>query len=145
MSGLRLPDLNSVIIAGRVAFDPELRYIASGRAVCKVRIANTRHYRTKDGERREDTCWVDATCWDKQAEYVAEHIKKGRAVLVEGRLKSDEWEDKSTGQKRTKIEISAMRVTPLEWDGDAKPREASSPATPREPEPQPPVEDDLPF
>jgi len=156
MSDLRLPDLNRVIIAGRVAFDPELRYISSGRAVCRLRIANTRYYRSKDGERREETCWVDASCWDKQAEFVGERIKKGRPVLIEGRLKSDEWEDKSTGQKRSKIEISAQRIVPLDWeeggapgsgsgrDYDGPPQGQSSPPPPR-PIEEPIPEDDIPF
>ncbi len=162
MSDLRLPDLNKVIIAGRVAFDPELRYISSGRAVCRIRIANTRYYRTKDGERREETCWVDAKCWDKQAEFVGERIKKGRPVLIEGRLKSDEWEDKTTGQKRTKIEISAQRIVPLDWEEGGGPgsggpgggraydgpsRADASPSSPPPPRPieEPVPEDDIPF
>lgn len=156
MSDLRLPDLNKVIIAGRIAFDPELRYVSSGRAVCRIRIANTRHYRTRDGERREDTCWVDATCWDKQAEFVGERLKKGRPVLIEGRLKSDDWEDKASGQKRTKIEISAQRIVPLDWDEDgargggggggydSAPSQRSSAPAPR-PIEEPIPEDDIPF
>lgn len=120
MSDLRVPDLNRVIIAGRLTFDPELKYISSGRAVCRIRIANTRYYRNKDGERKEDTTFVDVSMWDKLAEFVGEKIKKGRPVLVEGRLKSDMWDDKNTGQKRTKIEISAQRVVPLDWDDDSR-------------------------
>jgi len=159
MADLRLPDLNKVIIAGRVAFDPELRYVTSGRPVCRIRIANTRYYRSKDGERKESTCWVDASCWDKQAEFVGERIKKGRAVLIEGSLKSDEWEDKSTGQKRSKIEINAQRIVPLDWDDDGpsgsggggggrdygEPRRHES-STPRPRVIEEPIpEDDIPF
>ena len=116
MSDLRVPDLNSVVIAGRLTRDPELKYISSGRAVCRVSIANTRYYKDKNGERREDTSFIDATVWDKYAEYVGEKLKKGRPVIVEGRLKSDSWEDKASGQKRSKIEIAAQRITPLDWD-----------------------------
>lgn len=120
MADLRVPDLNRVIIAGRLTHDPDLKYISSGRAVCRIRIANTRYYRNKDGERKEDTTFVDVSMWDKQAEFVGERIKKGRPVLVEGRLKSDMWDDKNTGQKRTKIEITAQRVVPLDWDDDSR-------------------------
>ena len=120
MADLRVPDLNKVIIAGRLTRDPELKYVGSGRAVCRVSIANSRFYKGKDGERREDTSFIDVTLWDKQAEWVGEKLKKGRPVLVEGRLKSDSWEDKASGQKRTKIEISGQRLTPLDWDDDGR-------------------------
>lgn len=120
MSDLRLPDLNKVLIAGRLTHDPELKYISSGRAVCRIRIANSRYYRTKEGERKEDSTFIDVSMWDKQAEWVGEKLKKGRPVLVEGRLKSDMWDDKTTGQKRSKIEIVALRVSPLDWDDDGR-------------------------
>ncbi|MBX3176622.1 MAG: single-stranded DNA-binding protein [Candidatus Hydrogenedentes bacterium] len=120
MSDLRLPDLNKVFIAGRLTNDPDLKYISSGRAVCRIRIANSRYYRSKEGERKEESTFVDVSMWDKQAEFVGEKLKKGRPVLVEGRLKSDMWDDKTTGQKRSKIEISAIRVTPLDWDEDGR-------------------------
>lgn len=154
--GIKVPDLNHVIIAGRIAFDPELRYVQSGRAVCRIRIANTRYYRTKDGEKREETCWIDATCWDKQAEFVGEHLKKGRPIIIEGTLKSDEWEDKTTGQKRTKIEIAARRISPLDWDkdkdkgegeGESAPERGHDARTtkPTRPIEEPIPEDDIPF
>ena len=116
MSDVRVPDLNNVTIAGRLTRDPELKYIASGRAVCRVSIANAQRYKDKEGEWKENTTFVDATVWDKQAEYVGEKLRKGRPVIVEGRLKSNSWEDQATGQKRTKIEIAAHRITPLDWE-----------------------------
>ncbi len=161
MSDLRLPDLNKVIIAGRLTRDPELKYIGSGRAVCNLSVANSQHYRTKEGERRESTTFVNVTLWDKQAEWVGERLKKGRPVLVEGRLKSDSWEDKTTGQKRTKLEISAQRLTPLDWDDDGRGggggggggdnygggRPAETQQAPPAPRPieEPIPEDDIPF
>ena len=158
MSDLRVPDLNKVIIAGRLTRDPELKYISSGRALCKLSIANSRFYKDKNGERKEDTSFIDATVWDKMAEYVGERLKKGRPVLIEGRLKSDSWEDKTSGQKRTKIEIAAQRVTPLDWDEDGRggggggqgggyggeSSRASQAPAPREIE-EPIPEDDIPF
>jgi len=101
VSDLRLPDLNKVFIAGRLTADPELKYLSSGMALCKLRIANTRFFKKKDGSKGEETCFVDATLWDKQAEWVGESLKKGRPVLIEGSLKTDEWDDKDTGQKRS--------------------------------------------
>ncbi len=142
MADLKMPDMNKVFLAGRLTRDPELRYIPSGTAVCELGLAVSRKYRTKDGEQREDTVFIDVTCWDKTAEFVGENFHKGRPIMVEGRLKSDEWEDKNTGQKRTKIMVTADRVQSLDWDD-----RGSAPA--RKPEPraieEPVPEDDIPF
>lgn len=116
MSDLRVPDLNTIVIAGRLTRDPELKYVNGGRAVCEVSIANSRFYKDKSGERKEEVVFVNATIWDKFAEYVGEKLKKGRPVIVEGRLKSESWEDKTSGQKRSKIFVAASRITPLDWD-----------------------------
>ena len=142
MADLRMPDLNKVFLAGRLTRDPELRYIPSGTAVCELGLAVSRKYRTKDGEQREERMFINVTCWGKTAEYVGENFHKGRPIIVEGRLKSDEWEDKNTGQKRTKIEITADRVQSLDWEdrGGSKP---SKPAPRAIEEPVP--EDDIPF
>jgi single-strand DNA-binding protein len=152
MADLRLPDLNRVIIAGRLTNDPDLRYTQSGVAFCKIRVANTRYFRKKDGSKGEEDCFIDATLWDKQAEFVGERLRKGRPVLIEGRLKTDQWEDKATGQRRSKIEIAAQRVTPLDWDDNAGGPGgggSSAPSRPAPPEPRPieePIpEDDIPF
>ncbi len=153
MSDLRVPDLNMVIIAGRLTRDPELKYTQGGRAVCTVSIANTRFYKDKSGEKKEDTTFIEATVWDKFAEYVGEKMQKGRPVIIEGRVKSESWEDKTSGQKRSKIQIMASRITPLDWDGEkqsghggqSEPRRESErpPATRDIEEPIP--EDDIPF
>ena len=103
---------------GRLTREPELKYIASGRAVCTFSIANTQYYKDKSGERKENTTFVDVTLWDKAAEYAGQNYDKGTPVLVEGRLKSDSWEDKTSGAKRSKVAINAQRVTALEWKGD---------------------------
>ncbi len=98
----------------------------------------------------KSTTFVDFTCWDKQAEFVGETLKKGRPVLIEGRLKSDSWEDKNTGAKRTKLEITAQRISPLTWDEDGAPGNTRSQAAPQAAQTPPqtgsPVPDeDLPF
>ncbi len=150
MSDLRLPDLNKVIIAGRLTSDPELKYTQGGLAFCRGRMANTRYFKKKDGSRGEEDMFVDFVVWDKQAEYVGERLKKGRPVLVEGRLTSSQWEDKASGQKRTKVEIAAQRVIPLDWDSDG-PGGGARPAPRTQPEPEPRMieeplpEDDIPF
>ena len=152
MSDLRMPDLNKVLLAGRLTRDPELRYLPSGSAVCNMGLAVSRRYRTKEGEQREETMFINVETWNKSAEYCGENLKKGRPVLVEGSLKSDEWEDKTTGQKRTTIKVNAVRVNILDWDdrgsgsdsgsdSGGRPAESPSPRPIEEPVP----EDDIPF
>lgn len=148
MADLRMPDLNKVILAGNLTRDPELRFLPSGMAICKLGLASNRRYRSKDGENKEETLFVNATCWGKTAEFVGESFKKGRAVLIEGRLHMNEWEDKTTGQKRSTIEINADRVQSLSWEDRGGPGGASGggrskrqESVPEGPEP----EDDIPF
>ena len=116
MADLRMPDINRVTIAGRLTRDPELRYIPSGMAVCKLGLASSRKYKTKAGEQREDTVFINVTVWGQSAEYSGEHLKKGAPVMVEGSLRMNEWEDKTTGQKRSAIDINADRVHHLAWE-----------------------------
>jgi len=142
MSDLRMPDLNRVHLAGRLTRDPELRYLPTGVAVCNMGLAVSRFTKSRDGERREETMFINVEVWEKSAEYCGQYLKKGRPVLVEGRLRSREWEDKNTGQKRSVIEVRADRVQQLDWDesgGAPAPRPA-----PREIE-EPVPEDDIPF
>lgn len=143
MPDLRIPDLNKVYLAGRLASDPELKYLPSGVAVCKMRLASTRYYKGRDGERKEDTLFVDVTVWDKQGEYLGQRLRQGNPVLVEGRLKMDSWEDKTTGQKRTKLEIQGLRVQELAWATER----ATGAVTPepRANQEEPIPEDDIPF
>jgi len=143
MADLRVPDLNKVFLAGRLTADPELRYLPSGLALCKMRLASTRYYKGRDGERKEDTLYVDATAWDKQAEYLGQRLRQGSPILIEGRLRMDSWEDKNTGQKRSRIDIQAMRVQELAWPSD-KPGGAVTPE-PRGEQEEPVPEDDIPF
>lgn len=120
MADLRMPDLNMVVVAGRLTRDPELKYTGGGRAYCRVSIANSRRYKTKEGEQREETVFLEGTLWDKFAEYVGDKFRKGRPVLIEGRLRQSEWEDRESGQKRTRIELAINRLTPLDWDEDGR-------------------------
>jgi single-strand DNA-binding protein len=107
-------------------------------------LAVTRYFKGKDGEKKDDTTFVDVTVWEKTAEYCSQRLRQGRPILVEGRLKSDSWEDKTTGQKRTKIEVQAQRVQELDWSED---RPAAAPKPEPEPRPaeEPIPEDDIPF
>ncbi len=152
MSDLKMPDLNRVFLAGRLTRDPELKYTTTGKPYCKIRVANTRYYKDKNGDRQEQTTFADATLWGPMAEFVGERLRKGRPVLIEGSLQTNEWEDASTGQARSKLAINAQRVTPLDWDdssGGGRPAsqqrpEQSESRAPREIE-EPIPEDDIPF
>ncbi|MCC6698894.1 MAG: single-stranded DNA-binding protein [Candidatus Hydrogenedentes bacterium] len=143
MSDLRMPDVNKVILAGRLTRDPELRYLPSGMPVCKLGLAVSRFYKTKEGEKREETLFINVTAWGKTGEYCNENLRKGRPVLVEGQLRSNEYVDKE-GQKRTSFEVSAERIQSLDW-GDRGPSQGSRPEPRAIEEPIPEAEDDIPF
>ena len=145
MSDLRMPSTNVVVISGRLTRDAEVKYISSGKAVCNLSIANSRPFKDKQGERQEDTSFVEVTCWDKLAEWCSDY-KKGRPVMIEGRLKSNTWEDKETGKKRSNLGVVAQSVTLLDWDGDrgeSRPTSQSRPAATNQEEI--PQDDDIPF
>ena len=105
-----MASVNKVFLIGNLTRDPELRYTPSGAPVVDLGLAVNRVYNTKDGERREETLFVDVTVWNRQAENCCQYLKKGRPVHVEGFLKMDSWDDKTTGEKRSKIKVEADRV-----------------------------------
>ena len=105
-----MPDLNKVFLMGRLTFDPELRRTPSGTAVTELRMATSRSWSGRDGERREETLFIDVTVWDRQAETCCQYLRKGSSIHVEGYLKMDTWDDKTTGEKRSKIRVQADRV-----------------------------------
>ena len=99
-----MANFNKVILLGNHTRDPELRYTQSGQAVVKLGLAVNRTY-TVNNERKEETCFVDLTAWGKQAETINQYLTKGRPILVEGRLQYSTWDDKQTGQKRSKLDV----------------------------------------
>jgi single-strand DNA-binding protein len=105
-----MADLNKVFLMGRLTFDPELRRTTGGTAVSELRMATTRSWAGRDGERREETLFIDVTVWDRQAENCCQFLRKGSSIHVEGSLKMDSWDDKTTGEKRSKIRVHADRV-----------------------------------
>jgi len=105
-----MADLNKVFLMGRLTFDPELRRTTTGTAVSELRLATTRTWSGRDGERREETLFIDVTVWDRQAENCCQYLRKGSGVHIEGFLKVDTWDDKTTGEKRSKIRVNADRV-----------------------------------
>jgi len=105
-----MADLNRVMLMGRLTFDPELRRIPSGTAVSELRMAVNRSWQGRDGERREEVLYIDVTVWDRQAETCCQILRRGSLIFVEGSLKMDQWEDKTTGEKRSKVRVQADRV-----------------------------------
>jgi single-strand DNA-binding protein len=105
-----MADLNKVFLMGRLTFDPELRRTPGGTAVADLRMATTRSWTGRDSERREETLFIDVTVWDRQAENCCQYLRKGSGIHVEGSLKVDTWDDKNTGEKRSKIRVTADRV-----------------------------------
>ena len=101
--------MNRVIIMGNLTGDPALRRLESGSAVGELGLGITESYRNRQGEQVESTCYVDITVWNKTAENCEKYLKKGSAVLVEGRLQFEQWTDRD-GQKRNKLRVKADRV-----------------------------------
>jgi len=95
---------------GNLVRDPETRYSQSGKAICGFTLANNRRFKRGDGGEGEEVCFVDVTVFGKQGEAVGKHLSKGSRCLIEGRLKLDQWEDKDSGSKRSKLKITAERV-----------------------------------
>ena len=103
--------VNRVILVGNLGKDPEVRYTSGGQAVANLRIATSRSWTDKQsGQRKEETEWHDVEVWGKQAEQCSEYLAKGRQVYVEGRLKTDKWQDKQSGQDRYKVKVVAESV-----------------------------------
>jgi single-strand DNA-binding protein len=100
-----MASFNKVILLGNLTRDPEVRYTPKGTAVTELGMAVNRVYTAENGEKREETTFVDVTLWGRTAEIAGEYLKKGRPVFIEGRLQLDTWDDKQSGQKRSKLKV----------------------------------------
>src|SRR4051794_1023695 len=107
---MAMASVNKVFLIGNLTRDPVLRYTPNGSAVTDLGVATNRTYMTKDGEKREEVTFIDVTVWNRQAETCCQYLKKGQPVHVEGFLKMDSWDDKATGEKRSKLKVEADRV-----------------------------------
>lgn len=105
-----MASLNKVMLIGNVTRDPEVKYTPKGSAVTDLGLAVNRVYSTDSGEKREEVTFVDVTLWGRQAEVAGEYAKKGRPIFVEGRLQLDTWDDKQTGQKRSRLRIVGENI-----------------------------------
>jgi single-strand DNA-binding protein len=139
--------MNRVFLMGNLTRDPEVRYTPSGTAVGDLGLAVNETYKNKAGETVESTVFVDIEVWSRQAETCAEYLYKGSPVLVEGRLKLDQWENQQ-GEKRSKLRVRADRVQFLGSPRKAaETAEASSSPSPSQPSADSAAtdDDDIPF
>jgi len=148
-----MASFNKVILMGNLTRDPELRYTPSGTAIAKLGLAVNRVWRDAEGQQKEEVTFVDVDAFGKQAETLGQYMQKGRPILVEGRLKLDQWEDKNTGQNRSRLGVVLERFSFVgggggqAGGGGAAPQQSAPP--PSEPAGGPPVDapgdDDVPF
>jgi single-strand DNA-binding protein len=114
-----MASFNKVILMGNLTRDPEVRYTTGGTAVCDITLAINHNYTDKrSNERREEVSFIDITLWGRTAEIAGEYLAKGRPALIEGRLQMDKWDDKETGQKRSKLKVVADSMQLLGGRGD---------------------------
>ncbi len=150
-----MASLNKVFLIGNLTQDPDLRRIPAGTAVSTLRLAVNEAYLSKAGERVERTVYVDVDVWDRQAENCQQHLSKGSPVFIEGRLQMDQWEDRETHVKRSRLKVRADRVQFLGGRRGAAGAPAPAPAASTPPPPQAPAyeeplskpgdEEDVPF
>src|SRR3954463_2816438 len=100
-----MPSLNKVLLMGNLTRDPELRVTPKGTPICQFGLAINRQFKMESGESREEVIFVDIEAWGKQGETIAKYCTKGRPLYVEGRLKLDQWEDKNTKEKRSRMRV----------------------------------------
>lgn len=152
-----MASFNKVILVGNLTRDPELRYTPKGTAIAKIGIAVNRVWTNEAGEKKEEVTFVDVDVFGRTAENVGQYMRKGRPILVEGRLRLDQWDDKQTGQKKSKLGVVAETVQFLgsATGGDggapapaarrAAPAAAAAPAGEPLEGDGPPESDDVPF
>ena len=114
-----MASFNKVILMGNLTRDPQLRYLPNNTAVCDFGLAVNRRYRDRDGNQKEEVCFVDLTAWARQAETINQYVTKGRPILVEGRLKLDSWTGQD-GQKRSKLTVVVGKLPVCRQSGERR-------------------------
>lgn len=155
-----MANLNKVMLIGNVVADLELRYTPKGTAVTDLRMAVNRQWNNDQGTRQEETTFLDVTLWSRQAELAAQYLSKGRPVFIEGRLQMETWEDKTSGQKRSRLKIVGENMQflgsggggggggrPQQQSGQQSQQGQSRPqgGSPAAPADAPADDDDIPF
>ena len=161
-----MASFNKVILLGNLTRDPELRYTPKGTAVARLGLAVNRRWTGEDGQPKEEVTFIDIDAFGKQAELISQYLKKGRALFVEGRLRLDQWEDKQTQQKKSRLGVvlesfqfvdgpgrgeggpggAGVTAPPPARPAPSRPAPASqAPAPSAESDSPPPEDDDVPF
>ena len=119
---------NKVVLMGNLTRDPETRTTPGGQSVTSFSLAVNRSWRGADGQQQESVSYIDCTAWGKAGEIIAQYMGKGRALLVSGRLDQRSWDDKDSGQKRSKVEVVVEDFNFVDGGqgGDSAPRQSSS-------------------
>jgi single-strand DNA-binding protein len=153
-----MANLNKVMLIGNLTRDPEIKYTPKGTAIAQLGLAVNRSWSNDAGEKQEETTFVDVELFGRVAEIAGEYLRKGRPVFIEGRLKLDTWDDKQSGQKRSKMRVVGEQLQLLgsrdgapqggpaggrsEYSGESRPAQRSAPR-PSSPPPRPPADPDL--
>jgi single-strand DNA-binding protein len=146
-----MANLNRVLLIGNLTRDPEIRYTPQGVAVADISLAINRFTTNSEGEKKEEVTFVDVTLWNRVAEIAKDYLKKGKPVFIEGRLRLDTWDDKQTGQKRSRLRVVADGMQLLgskENNGPAPDRPHGTATAPRQPQHDTDLNvepDDIPF
>ena len=146
-----MANFNKVILIGNITRDIDVRYTPSGKAISKFSLAVNRVWTTDAGEKKEETTFVDIDSFGKAAENLAKYAGKGSPLMVEGRLKLDKWNDKTTGEARQRLGVVLESFQLLGWHRDKASAEGETPSAepPVSPAPAPaagePVSDNVPF
>ena len=142
-----MANVNKVILIGRITRDIELRYTPKGTAIAELGLAVNRSRTDESGQRIEETTFVDVTLWGKQAELANQYLAKGREVYIEGRLQMDTWQDKESGQNRSKLKIVGENMQFISGGEKQGQQQPARPAQQQAPTPDPAAmeDDDIPF
>lgn len=113
-----MANLNKVMLIGNLTRDPEIKYTPKGSAIAELGLAINRYWTTESGEKKEETTFVNVTLWGRQAEIAKEYLTKGKPVYIEGRLQLDTWDDKTTGEKKSKLKVTGDQMQLLGSRGE---------------------------
>lgn len=147
-----MPYLNRITLLGNITRDPEVHVTPKGTTIANFGIAVNRQWRDESGQQKEEVLFIDCDALGKTGDIAAKYVKKGMLVAVEGRLKLEQWDDKTTGQKRSKHKVVVENIQMLtrkeagQQDGQEQTqRPAARPAPTPAPATAPGLEDDVPF
>jgi single-strand DNA-binding protein len=119
-----MPSFNRVTLMGNLTRDPQIKHLPSSTTVADFGLAMNRHFKTGNGEDREEVCFIECSAFGRQAEVIGQYCKKGKPLFIEGRLKYDQWDDKASGAKRSKVSVVVENFQFVGGPGDGEQRGA---------------------